>query len=146
MKSFDGLLRKLERDLRHLPSTDARPIARRNARRRVLGSLRRIRAAVDESFPPIVNRTGTKRLTVEGRVKRLERAGWKYVGASPWAPICAIVGVPAKPHPSGSGTGIFIPGWAVAIGPDPTKLRPAVKSVTIRRAALAASMLLRSSP
>jgi hypothetical protein len=141
----DELLRQLRRDLAKLDGTEERPIARRNARRRVLGSLRRIRAYVDESFPAIVDRTGTKRLTVEGRVKRLERAGWTYMGQIPWATICATVGVPAKPHPSGNGQGIWIPGWARAIGPDPSKLRAAVKSVTIRRAALATQALLRGA-
>lgn len=141
----DELLRQLRRDLAKLDGTTDRPIARRNARRRVLGSLRRIRAAVDESFPAIINRTGTKRLTVDGRIRRLERAGWKYVNPSPWAPICATTGVPAKPHPSGQGQGLYVPGWAVAIGPDPTKLKAAVRSVTIRRAALATQALLRGA-
>jgi hypothetical protein len=145
MKSFDGLLRKLQHDLVHLPSTDARPIARRNARRKVLGSIRRIREIVDESFPPLTDRSGTKRLTVEGRVKRLERAGWKHVGDS-WAAVCAATGVPVKLPPDGSTGSIWVPGWVVAIGAEPSKLRAAHKSLVIRRAALATQALLRSNP
>ena len=44
---MDKQLRKLAGALRTLDGTEGRPIARRNARKRVLGALRAIRASVE---------------------------------------------------------------------------------------------------
>jgi len=76
--TFDKYQGRLTRELRKLERTTVdQPIARRNARKRVLTAMRSLRAAVDEAFPPIVDRTGVKRLkTFAGRLARMKKAGW----------------------------------------------------------------------
>ena len=76
---FDDALKQLARSLRTTAGTDARPIARRHARRRVLKDLRRVRALLDEKAPAIIQRGEVKRRTPEGRIKLLERTGWSEV-------------------------------------------------------------------
>jgi hypothetical protein len=147
-------LAKLRRSLAKLPSTAERPIARRNARKRVLGELRRVRAELDREFPAIVVRATVKRLkTVEGRIKRLERKGWDEVD-EPSAAEFAAAGVPLQRHVLTEGRhryrdlGIryYVPGWAVAIGSkNPSKLRAAKRSVTLQRAAVASALLLKGT-
>ncbi len=135
---------ELERALKTLDGTEGRPIARRNARKRVLAELRKIRAAVDKEYPAIVSRKGVKRLTVEGRIARLKQAGWVGV-VHARAVEYAIEGVPIRTV-QGSlfarGVGGFVPTWAYAIGlAERAELRQAVKSRKHRLAALAAHAL-----
>lgn len=137
-------LKPLDRALKRLALTtgDLRPIARRNARRHVLGELRRIRKLVDEAAPAIVSRKGVKRLTGEGQVARLIRASWKRTDEV--AGDYAAAGVTVKKIVKGKYAGsLWIPGWAAAIGPDrPGELRKAAKSFSYRRAILAREALL----
>ncbi len=77
--TLDQKLKKLAKACDGLTSTEERPIARRNARARVLSALRAVRAHVDATYPPIVDRTGTKRLTPQGRMDRLKRRGFVQV-------------------------------------------------------------------
>jgi len=75
-------LKHIERELRKLEATTAeRPIARRNARRRVLSAMRTLRKAIDAEYPAIVDRTGVKRADHKTRIKRLKATGWREVAA-----------------------------------------------------------------
>ena len=162
-------LKTLRRTLRKLYlTTSDRPIARRNARRRVLTALRKMREVVDESFPAIVERSAPKaRKTGEARVEALEKAGWvrqgsiaaaRFAGAGvpvkhvKWKTRAIVAGerkyVPRKGWVTKQSTRVdnhetaFVPAWAHAIGPDkPSALRAAKKSVTLRKAALVAGAL-----
>ncbi len=128
----------LERALNTLEGTEDRPIARRNARKRVLAELRKIRAAVDKEYPAIVSRKGVKRLTLQTRVARLKRAGWS-IETHDRAAAFALEKVPTR---FVDGVGHFVPNWAHAIGlADRSALRQAVKSRKHRLAALAAHAL-----
>lgn len=162
-------LKTLRRTLRALYlTTSDRPIARRNARRRVLTALRKMREVVDESFPAIVKRAAPQaRKTGEARVKALEKAGWSVVNANVAAAFGAA-GVPLKrvawkterelashstyvprkgwvykrrTEPEYHAV-LLAPEWAVAIGSNkPSELRAAKKSVALRKAALVAEAL-----
>jgi hypothetical protein len=167
-QGLDKSLKTLRHTLRKLYLTaNDRPIARRNARRRVLAALRKMREVVDESFPAIVERSAPRvRKSPEQRVKALQAAGW--VRVSSIADGYAVTGVPAKvikwrevqelsTPPTyvkrkgwvngATKTTIthvvrLIPAWAAAIGPDkPSELRAAKKSITLRKAALVAEAL-----
>jgi len=153
---FDDQLKRLRRELRKLEGTET-PIARRNARARVLTAARLLRAAVDKSYPPIVNRTGVKRLkTIHGRIVRLEAAGWSLLDwrgvsisdshAMRSAGVFAAAGVPVKRIVGQSRDGhrswaVLVPKWAKAIGEDPVQLRAAKKSLKLRNAAIVAEAL-----
>lgn len=166
---LDKRLRTLKASLRklYLAGPD-RPIARRNARRRVLSALRLMRATVDECFPAIVERTEPRaRKTGDKRVKELEKAGWVEEQASvatrfaaagvpvkhvKWKTTATVLGerkyVPGKgwvqdQHERVDHHDVFlVPEWAAAIGHDkPTALRAAKKSITLRKAALSAEGL-----
>lgn len=141
MTKIDQAVRDLQRALRTLPGTEDRAIARRNARVRVLGALRKIRGAVDTAYPAIVKRGGYTRLTVQGRLQRLLRAGWVIKSNANTAAAYASEGVPVRKHPGTTGA-LLVPGWASAIGlDDRTKLRAAVKSRKLRLAALSEAAL-----
>jgi hypothetical protein len=165
---FDRHHARIWRELRKLEATTAdQPRARRNARARVLTAMRSLRAAVDEAFPPIVDRTGIKRADPQTRIKRLRASGWCEC-PSVAAARFATVGVPVKrvvwkvqTETPGSrryvnGTGwvqekstyqthtkeiLFIPLWADAIGLDAARIREAKKSRKIRNAAIVAMAL-----
>jgi hypothetical protein len=133
-------LAKLRRSLARLPATADRPIARRNARKLVLSALRIIRAKLDREFPAIVVTRATRRSSdPRARERRLLHAGWRR--ADELAGEYAAAGVPVRAVPVQNGNALWIPGWAAAIGPNPTKLRAAKRSVTLQRAALAAALL-----
>jgi hypothetical protein len=168
-QGFDKSLTTLRRTLRKLYLTASdRPIARRNARRRVLTALRKMREVVDESFPAIVERAAPRaRKTGKARIAALEKAGW--VQETPHgATVFAAAGVPIKHVKWKTPAVVFeerkyvqrkgwvqkqraravrhevflIPAWAAAIGPDkPSELRAAKKSITLRKAALVAEAL-----
>jgi hypothetical protein len=136
---FDKGLWKLRSALKRLDGTEDRPIARRNARARVLGSMRLIRAVLNREYPAIkVAKTVVRLKTDRGRLDRLTRAGWKLVmNASSYA----AAGVPVRElwltaemrSASTSNHRLFVPDWAVAIGPDkPAQLRAAKRSRKLR--------------
>lgn len=163
---IDDALRALRNACVSLTSTADRPIARRNARKKVLGTLRKIRAVVDEQFPAIVNRSAPRlRRTPKEREKALERAGWVRTSM---AGHFAAAGVPVKrvawkevvvsTSPatyvkrkgwvSGATShtvkheSLFIPRWAKVIGPHkPTELRAVKKSRTLQKATLVTEAL-----
>lgn len=137
--ALDKAMARVYKALRTCQGTEERPQARRSARARSLSALRLVRAALDREFPSIVVRAGVTRLkTFEGRVARLERAGWKMIEGSIAAGHFAAAGVPIKQliHriPNGGHQGAwFAPDWAHAIGiADPAKLRAAKKSRKLR--------------
>lgn len=149
---FDDNLRRIARELRKLEGTET-PIARRNARKRVLTSMRALRGAVDEAFPAIIDRTGVKRLkTFAGRLARLKKAGWVEIESAD-AGLWSALGVSIKrlTHvDDGDGSrnlpgeyheAWLIPRWAEAVGRDRARLREAKKSVKIRNAAIVAAAL-----
>lgn len=146
--AFDVRLRKVMIGLRSLEGTADRPIARRNARRRALQALASLRLSMDEQFPAIVSRAGVKRLTVEGRIARLKRAGWVETGPAQ-AVHYAAAGVSVRTvrrEPAGTPSIIFVPRWAQVIGcTNPTKLRAAKKSAAVRNAVLAAHALVNTA-
>lgn len=145
---FDDHLQRLRRELRKLEATES-PIARRNARRRVLTAMNGLRSVVDKSYPPIIDRTGVVRLkTFAGRLARAKKAGWTEVAGSSEAGYYAAAGVAVKKlehtDDGDERRGVagqyhaawLIPKWAKAIGNDPTRLRAAKKSRKLRAAAL----------
>jgi hypothetical protein len=140
--NFDKHIKKLRRVLRTLDGTTDRPIARRNARKRVLGALRGLRGVVDAEYPAIISREGVERLTWEGRRNRLIRSDWESVD-SKLAGKYAAESVTVKRLQGKSKTGVrfdelFIPGWAHTIGIDNlVPLRKAVKSVVERKRIIA---------
>ncbi len=158
--TIEQKLRKLAQALKSCDGTEGRAIARRNARARVLLALRAVRAHVDNTYPSIVDRTGAKRLTLEGRVARLKRCGWEEIGRVSGnrfdlAGQYALHGVPVKTirvvNPQQGTqpikwTRYFIPMWAVAIGlRDPAKLRAAAKDRTYRRALQVEAAILQNA-
>lgn len=136
--TFAAHVRKLGRALATLEGTADRPIARRNARKRVLQALRAVRGAVDEQFPAIVSRAGVKRLDPETRAKRLKRAGWVPVPPNVAATFAAA-GAPLRDL--GEGGVYYLPRWAMAVGANRAKLQAARKSLVIRNAAVATMVL-----
>lgn len=137
---FDDQLSRVRHELRRLERTPGTPMARRNARRRVLTAMRSLRAALDTEYPPIVDRTGVKRLkTPEGRIARLKRAGWREVDYTR-AQQFALEGIRPKKIRIEDGVNsynkYFLPLWAVAIGVVPARLREAKKSRKVRDAAI----------
>lgn len=160
--------RNLRRMIIKLDGTADRPIARRNARKRVLASLRKLRAAVDTSYPAIVNRSEPRvRKSPAERIRALEKAGWIRHSATSLGAYAAA-GVPVKhikwkvvTESQSPGTYVkgkgwvhgttkntvthevhLIPRWAKVIGPDkPTELRAAKKSMKLRKAALVVEAL-----
>ena len=165
---LDFEYRNLRRVIMKLDGTADRPIARRNGRRRVLASLRKLRAAIDTTYPAIVNRSEPRtRKSPAERIRALEKAGWVRHGASSLGAYAAA-GVPIKHikwkvvteskspatyvkrkgwvHGTTKNTVThevhLIPTWAKAIGPDkPTELRAAKKSIRLRKAALVVEAL-----
>lgn len=150
---FDDHLQRLRRELRKLEGTET-PIARRNARKRVLTAMRNLRAAVDKSYPAIVDRTGVVRLkTFAGRLARAKKAGWVELEHSADAGLWSAMGVPIKrlTHVDGGDEvrgrageyheAWLIPNWSSAIGLDRARLRAAKKSRKLRAAALVAQAL-----
>jgi hypothetical protein len=152
--TFDEALRTLAAGLRGLDGTADRRLARLNARRRVLKSLKRLRTLLDEQAPAIAKPRGeVKRADLIIRHRRLLRKSW--VRVDELAGNYAAAGVPVRSLPvnreMASGTirhdmGIFVPRWAVAIGwNNPTKLRAAKKDRVMQRAVVAAKMLAESA-
>lgn len=150
---LDEALKRIRHATRALPKTQDRPIARRNARKRVLAAVRAFRAVLDESFPAIIVKGKVVRLkTFEGRLARLKKAGWTMVDNGYIAGY-ALAGVRVKrvyhkdPGERGqSYIGYFIPAWAWAIAkgmPEvhQAELRAAKKSNKLKRAAQAAAFL-----
>jgi hypothetical protein len=144
---FDDNLKRLRYELVKLEKSPGTPLARRNARARVLAAARLLRAAVDREYPVIIVRTGVKRLkTFAGRLARLENSGWAPVDGSSEAGYYAAAGVPVKrlrhKDPNGSNyTAWLIPTRAKAIGVDTARLRAAKRSRALKRGALTAQAL-----
>jgi len=153
-------LKRIARELRKLEATTAeRPIARRNARRRVLLAMRALRREIDTVYPPIVDRTGVKRLkTFAGRLARAKKAGWREIPGDHLAARdvanYAAAGVKVKKlehtddgdeargRPGEHHVVWLVPAWAAAIGPnDIPALRRALKNVKARRSAVVAEAL-----
>ena len=165
---IDFEYRNLRRVIVKLDGTADRPIARRNGRRRVLASLRKLRAAIDMTYPAIVNRSEPRaRKSPAERIRVLEKAGW-IRHASINLGAYAAAGVPIKhfkwkvvTESQSPGTYVkgkgwvhgttkntvthevnMIPRWAKVIGHDkPTELRAAKKSMKLRKAALVVEAL-----
>lgn len=163
-------LRALRQAMRKLClTTSDRPIARRNARRRVLAELRRARETVDEFFPAIVERAAPRvRKIGPARVSTLQKAGWIQQGSIAvarfaaagvpvkrvkWKTITTVPGerkyVPRKGWVQEQRTHVehhevmLVPAWAIAVGSDkPSELRAAKKSVSLRKAALVAAAVV----
>lgn len=151
---YEPHLSKLRRELRRLENAPASPIARRNGRARVLTAMRALRAALDKSYPPIIDRTGVKHLkTFAGRFARLKNAGWRRVSDSSVAGYYAAAGVrvkrlehtddgnEARGMPGVHHVAWLVPAWALAIGLDKARLRAAKKSLKLRNAALVSEAL-----
>lgn len=164
---LDFEYRNLRRTLIKLDGTADRPRARKNARTRVLASLRKLRAAVDTTYPAIVERSAPReRRSPQARIKALEKAGWVQIKGGFGGYAVAGVRVrriawnetqtstsPAtyvkrKGWVSGTTSHIvghavyLVPAWADIIGPDkPTELRAAKKSMKLRKVALVVEAL-----
>lgn len=143
--AFDQALDKCVKALRKLDGTDNRPIARRNARKRVLGALRSLRAAVDEEAPAIVVRGKVTRLKSRlGREARLRRAGYVPDYES-LGRLCGALRIPMKMSVHKGARTMWIPNWVQAIGPhDVAQLRAAKKNLGLRKAVLAERALRES--
>jgi hypothetical protein len=147
-KRLDARLRALRAALRGLDGTDGRQIARRNARQRVLGALRGLRAEVDDRWPAIVTRAGVRRLkTFEGKLGRLTGKGWEIETDERNLADYAIAGVPVRKIDGTNRSGrkqsaILVPGWAHDIGPkDVVRLKAAKRSNYEKRVARAEAAL-----
>jgi hypothetical protein len=149
---LDKALRNLRNALVKLDGTADRYQARRNGRNRALTALRRMRTALDESYPSITITREKKRLkTTKGRLDRARREGWADVYGDHDIAAYAAAGVRVKKITVkdliGGGEFItrtywFVPAWAKAIGwQKPSELRAAKRSVTLKRAALATQAL-----
>lgn len=144
---FDDLLKPVRKALRNLPGTADRPIARRNARRRVLAALRSIRTVVDLEYPAIIKRGKVTRLkTKQGQHKRMVAAGWSAINASELSSFLAAGIKPRLVNLRDEGKLTwptwYVPHWAKTIGAhNPDLLRRAKKSMKHRRAALTAHAL-----
>lgn len=147
-KQFDERLTLIKRELCKLEATET-PIARRNARKRVLVTMRGLRGAVDKQYPAIVDRTGVVRLkTFAGRLARAKKAGWVELASMADAGFWTTAGITVKRlthtddgDESRGRAGDYhevwlIPNWAKAIGLDRARLRAAKKSRKLRAAAL----------
>lgn len=133
------LLKQLEREINRLPATDGRKIARRNGRKRVLAQLRKIRAAVDEHWPAIVERNGRARLDPKVRARRAKLRGLTLVTSDTMVACLAMAGVKIR-RINGS---LWTPEWARIIYENqPEKLVAAVKDRKLRAAILAEHALL----
>lgn len=165
MKPVEKALRRLRQALRTLGGTEGRPVARRNARGRVLTALRLVRAALDKEAPalrkaPTRNRTIRRdpKGYVDQKIARLRKADWREVSqsdaiafAAAKAPMTRVAGkIQARVSPSAKRLGAtayqwvdlcFVPVWALAVGPDPKAIRGAKRSITERRHALAVAAL-----
>lgn len=153
MRDFDDRLKHVARELRKLEGTET-PIARRNARKRVLTAMRGLRGALDKAYPPIVDRTGVTRLkTFAGRLARMKKAGWVELEHSADAGLRVAMGVAVKrlTH-TDDGDEVrgrageyheawLIPAWAKAIGHNKARLREAQKSRKVRAVAIVAEAL-----
>jgi len=137
--------KKLQRAIKRLDGTEDRPRARRNARRRVLAALRAVRAQVDREYPALSvakapRKKGLKAVESSTAVVKVMRArGWGIVyEAHEDASSYAVHGIRVRKVRDM----LFVPAWAKAIGLDkPAELRAALKSVKLRRAAVAAQAL-----
>lgn len=148
MTTIEKRLRQLRTQIGKLAPTEGRPIARRNARTRVLAALRAVRKQIDEEYPAIIVRGEVRRLkTWQGRVARLEAKGYVCVYSDTAIREYAIAGVPIRSvtvteSPYGDTIRHFVPRWAKAIGSTrPLELRAVKKSVALQHAALAAQAL-----
>lgn len=151
--TFDTYLKRLARDLHKLEGT-ADGQGRRPARRKVLASMRLLRAAVDREYPAIIVKGKVVRLkTFEGRLARAENAGWRLV--RDYAPFVAVgvcvrrIGGATRKNGFASQVGQQVfgwlaPAWAVAIiesGGGRAQIIAAKRSRNVRAAALAAEAL-----
>jgi hypothetical protein len=150
---LDAALKDLRNMLDGLGGTEDRPRARKNGRARALTALRRVRLALDATYPTLKVARGQPRrlLTARGRLDRLRRDGWKDVFGDSDAAKFASAGVrvrrivvehAAPGTASTKRTYYFVPAWAHAIGSGhSTALREAKRSKKLRDAALAAEAL-----
>lgn len=145
---MNAKLKALARAVKRLDGTADRPLARRNARRRVLATLRAVRAQVDRDFPAlaVAKRQRKKGLRALGPNQHnsldrvMQQRGWVNVGTT-WAAEWVATGVRLRTIRGH----LYAPSWAVAIGyNNPGQLRAALKDVKLRRAALAAQALART--
>jgi hypothetical protein len=141
---FDDNLRGLRRALVGLSGTEDRPVARRNARVRVLKELRKVRSTLDTLFPSIVvHKKRARKAPVDVILMRMQRKGLVNVGSHSLVARYAAAGV--KVHKVGDW--LLLPNWAVAIPPgDTARIKAALKSSTVRKAVLAIAALTRSKP
>ena len=142
---FASELRRLRKTLKGLPGTDDRPIARRNARKRVLQALRIVRGAVDREYPALIVRGTVRRLkTTRGREKRLAREGWCEVTSAQGIYFASLGIRIRKLRMVPGGRTYYAPSWAVTIleqGGDDVRLLAAKKSRSAADAMIAAGAL-----
>lgn len=128
--------RDLKRALATLKPEQGR-LARRNARRRVVAALARLRDQLDRDYPAERRAIkGRKRLTPMQRQQRLVNRGWVRV-YNDLITVVAELKIPCK----GDGGQFWVPAWVAAIGNNPTKLRAAKHSRTLQQAAMAIKLL-----
>lgn len=137
----------LAKELRRLEATrDDQPIARRNGRRRVFAEMRKLRNAIDKTYPAIAKPRDVVRRTPDERFRALVKTGWVCVDRA-GAGRYALLGVPVKHVKGVTGkvgtfSPVLVPEWAVAIGTnDEAKLRRAVKSRDAQKAAVVEAAL-----
>lgn len=128
-------LRELEENAKKLEKGQKR-IARRNARRLFLASMRKVRRVLDESYPNIP-RTGKHRKKKKQNWE--PPSNWIKLPKHPvqdyhkWLKVIAQSKVPCR-----NG---WVPNWVIAIGPRPAKLRSARVNKIERSIALVAKLL-----
>jgi len=146
--TLDQKIKRIAQQARKLAGTADRPIARRNARARVLSALRAVRAHVDAEFPAIVSREGVKRLTIEGRRARLKRQGFVHLASG--VEMYALAKVPVRTITVRNSGDLrwrehYVPRWAVTLNyTSVTQLRAFAKDRSLRDAALAEHALMNS--
>lgn len=149
-------IRDVERAARTLAPEQGR-IARRNARRRILSALARVRRALDTEAPAIRAAPSKRRAnrTIHERMRDLERDGWQELGPNDATVLarCAVAGIKPRVFDVPVSKGVtrprsFLPAWAVQIAQkivDPSKLLEARRSATVR-AGLLALLTLKDAP
>lgn len=125
--------------------TEQGPRARRNARAAVAAALRGVKKQVNEQFPPPPRVALAKRNNRAGRRQRMLHAGWQPIAETQLITACAVAGVPCKRFPSDAAQVVWVPGWAVAIGPNVPRLRRAKTDLEYRRAVEVEDRLLAQS-
>lgn len=131
--------------VRRLARTDARPLARRNARADLSHAIRGLRAAVDREWPTLATRK-RRSLSRDPKhadsriVRKLRARGWIHVSMLNQDEIAARIPARRGLH----GNGWWIPGWVRQVPED--KLAQAKRSPRLRKALIAEAALTGRTP